>query len=211
MTDAYDLFLREFNATGPESMDGVSVYNLVHLSEPERLLVHDTLIQAFRQRHARAPRPLAFIAATTGTQRLLEEAVQAQAPHDTPSEFVLNCTYALLSISGFPAAMELVERQVLAHDDPCLCGLAMEGLARAIPGANASERLARIVCLDAPEAPRLDAADALLIRHGWRLEDPQRKAETLALMRAMIGEDATARDAALLTVLKAPVQRWPRP
>lgn len=211
MTDAYDLFLSEFDATGQAARDGVSVYNLAHLSEPERLQVHDTLIQAFRQRHARVPRPLAFIAPTTATQRLLEEVVQAQPPHEPPDEFVLNCAYALLSISGHPAAMELLERQVLAHDDPWSCGLAMEGLTRAVPSANASERLARIVCLGVPEAPRLGAADALLIRHGWRLEDPQRKEETLALMRAMIGEDATARDAALLTVLKAPVQRWPRP
>jgi hypothetical protein len=211
MTAAYDLFLREFNATGRESMDGVSVYNLAHLSEPERLLVHETLLQAFQQRHARAPRPLAFITPNTCTRQLLEEVLQAQAPQETSDEFVLNCAYALLSITVHPAAMDILERKVLANDDPWLCGLAMEGLTRSVPGTDASERLARIVCADATEAPRLGAADALLMRHGWRLEDAQRKVETLTLMRAMIGGDAAAQDAALLKVLKTPVQTWPRP
>ncbi|WAM24287.1 MULTISPECIES: hypothetical protein [Myxococcus] len=55
----------------------------------------------------------------------------------------------------------------------------------------------------------LDAAEMLMARHGLWGHDPARKEEQLALLRALIGEDATARDAALRRVLAEPVKPWP--
>lgn len=209
MTAAYDLFLREFNATGRESMDGISVYNLANVSEPERQLLHDSLLKAFGQRNDRAPRPLAFIAPTAGTQQLLAQVVQAQSPQEPADEFVLNCAYALLSLSVHTGSLDILERKVRCNDDMWLCGLAMEGLMRSVPATDASHRLAGIVRTEDADAPHLPAADALLMRHGWRLEDPDRKDETLALMRAMIGDDTAARDKALQKVLGTPPRTWP--
>lgn len=209
MTAAYDLFLREFNATGRESMDGISVYNLAHVNEAERQILHDTLLKAFGQRHDRAPRPLAFIAPTASTQQLLTQVVQAQRTDGPADGFVLNCAYALLSIAPHTGALDILERKARLNDDAWLCGLSMEGLMRSVTTTDASQRLAGIVCTEDADAPRLPAADALLMRHGWRLEDPDRKDETLALMRAMIGDDTAARDEALLTVINTPPRTWP--
>lgn len=210
MTAAYDLFLREFHATGRESMEGMSVYHLAQLSEAERPLVHQILITALEQRNARAPRSLAFIAPTHTTRQLLEQALQAHAANTRHAdEFVLDCAYALLSLADHIGALDVLTRKVRDDDDLWLCGLAMEGLLRSVPTTDASDRLADIVRTDPRESLRLSAADALLMRHGWRLEDPDRKAETLALMRAMIGDEPEARDAALLQVLKTPALKWP--
>lgn len=209
MTAAYDLFLREFNATGRESMDGISVYNLADVNEAERQILHDTLLTAFGQRDERAPRPLAFIAPSAGTQQLLAQVVQAQSPQAPAGAFVLNCAYALLSITPHTVALDILEHKARRNDDAWLGGLAMEGLMRAVPATDASQRLAGIVRTEDADAPRLPAADALLMRHGWRLEDPDRKDETLSLMRAMIGDDTAARDQALQKVLITPPRTWP--
>ena len=209
MTAAYDLFLREFNATGRESMDGMSVYHLTELSEAERPVVEQTLITAFRQRNARTPRSLAFIAPTATTRQRLEQVLQVQATTAEPADaFTLECAYALLSFTDHVGALDVLEHKAREDDDLWLCGLAMEGLLRSVPTTDASERLAGIV-RTAHESLRLSAADAVLMRHGWRLEDPDRKTETLALLRAMIGDDTAARDGALLKVLRTPPRTWP--
>lgn len=213
MTAAYDLFLREFNATGQAAMEGVSVYNLADLSQDERPLVHQALLKAFQQRNARAPRPLAFIAPTADTRLLLEQAVQEHTTSQPPNEFVIACAYALLTLADHAGALDLLERKVRDNDDPWLCGLAMEGLIRAVPATNASARLARMVRIDPEGQLRLSSADALLQRHGLMLEDADttRGAQALALFQALAGPKDANRDAALLKVLKTPVQTWPRP
>ena len=210
MTAAYDLFLREFNATGRESMDGMSVYHLAELSEAERPVVEQILITAFEQRNARAPRSLAFMAPSPITRQRLEQALQVQAAAaDHADAFVLECAYALLSFTDHVGALDVLEHKAREDDDLWLCGLAMEGLLRSVPTTDASERLANIVRTAHRESLRLSAADAVLMRHGWRLEDPDRKTETLALLRAMIGDDTAARDSALLKVLRTPPRTWP--
>lgn len=213
MTAAYDLFLREFNATGRESMEGVSIYNLADLSERERPLVHQLLIKAFQQRNERAPRPLAFIDSTPATRQLLVHEVQAHAANQPVDEFLLACAYALLTLTDHTGALDILERKVRDNDDLWLCGLAMEGLIRSVPATNASARLARMVRIDPEGELRLAAADALLQRHGWMLEDanPARAGQALALFQTLAGAQDADRDAALLKILKTPVEGWPRP
>lgn len=213
MTAAYDLFLREFHATGRDSMEGVSIYSLADLVEQERPLVRQLLVKAFQQRNERAPRPLAFIDPSPAIRQLLEHEVQAQTASQPADEFVLACAYALLTLTDHTGALDILERKVRENNDLWLCGLAMEGLIRSIPATNASARLARMVRIDPQGELRLTASDALLQRHGWMLEDknPARAAQALVLFQTLVGAQDIDRDAALLKVLKTPVEGWPRP
>lgn len=213
MTAAHDLFLREFSATGRESMDGISIYSLADLNDQERAKVRQILAEAFRQRDERAPRPLSVIDPAPATRQLLADEVQAHAAGQPAGGFTLACACALLTLTDHTGALDMLEQRVRGNEDLWLCGLAMEGLSRAVPATNASARIADMVRTDPEGRLWLGAADALLQRHGWMLQDPApvRAAQALALFQALAGPHDAARDAALMEVLAAPVERWPRP
>ncbi len=212
MTAAYDLFVRELQAQGRERLDGLSLGNLRQLTPDEHTKVLAALTQAIALRDSRAPIALAVLEPTPATVAVLRTAAPLPAAGTAaPDHFTLECAAAIGVLEVAPDALDLLEQTFRTTDDTWSRGIATDGLRRAHTGSDASARLARLVRTQQDEELKLDAADTLLLRHGWRLEDAQRKAETLTLMRAMIGGDTAARDAALLKVLKTPVQGWPRP
>lgn len=82
MTAAHDLFLREFHATGRESMDGISIYSLADLNDQERAKVRQILAEAFRQRDERAPRPLSFIDPAPSTRPRCVKPPRSRSPRN---------------------------------------------------------------------------------------------------------------------------------
>lgn len=211
MTAAYDLFVRELHATGREYVDGFSAGNLRQLTPDEHVKVREALHDCLARREPRAPIALVILEPEDATLALLCSLLPAStSPATRHDEFELEVAAAAVVLDGIPLALDMLEQQMRRHDDSWKDGLAAQGLRRAHPRSDASARLARILRDGGSDDVLLDAADALLQRHGWQLEDAARKAETLQLMRAMIGADTAQRDAALLKVLKAPVQPWPR-
>lgn len=210
MTAAYDLFVRELRSQGRERLDGLSLGNLLQLTPNEHVQVVAALTQAIAQRDARAPIALAVLEPTPATVAVLRTAAPLPWTESAaPDHFTLECAAAIGVLEVAPDALGLLEQTFRTTGDTWSRGIATDGFRRAHTGSDASAQLARLVRTLQDEELRLDAADTLLLRHGWRLEDAQRKAETLTLMRAMIGSDAAARDAALLKVLKTPPLKWP--
>ena len=212
MTAAYDLFVRELQAQGRERLDGLSLGNLLQLPPDEHAKVIKLLTHQVAQRDPRVPIALAVVAPQPATVALLRGAAPLPwTGPGAPDHFALEAAAAVGVLENAPDALDLLEQALTQSNDLWAQGIATDGLRRATPASDASARLARLVRGLDDEDRRLDAADTLLQRHGWRLEDAAQKAETLALMRAMVGSDAAARDAALVKVLKAPVKRWPQP
>ncbi len=213
MTAAYDLFVRELHATGREYTDGFSGGNLLQLTPDERLLVRQALHECLARREPRAPIALVLLDRTDQTRATLQALLPVQTgPSVQHDDFDLEVAAAIVVLADVPVALDMLERQIKQRDSLWRSGLAEQGLRRAHPRSDASARLARILRNGGGEQDLLiGAADALLQRHGWQLEDPNpaRQADTVQLMRAMIGADAAQRDAALLKVLKTPVKPWP--
>ncbi len=212
MTAAYDLFVRELTATGREYMDGFSTGNLLQLTPDEQVKVRQALRDCLTRRDPRAPIALVLLDRNDQTLALLQSLLPAKtSPTTTHDDFDLEVAAAIVVLSGVPVALDMLEHALKQRDSMWRSGLAEEGLRRAHPRSDASARLARVLRSGGEEDLLIGCADALLQRHGWQLEDPipARQAETVQLMRTLIGSDAAQRDAALLKVLKAPVQPWP--
>ena len=230
MTAAYDLFVRELQAQGRERLDGLSLGNLLQLPPDEHALVVAQLEQGLARRDPRVPIALAVMEPGASTVALLRAAAPLSGPGPAPApasasapglalgpgqasatadHFVLEVAAALGVLEGAPDALNLLEQALRSATEPWARGIATDGLRRALPTSDASARLGRMLRTLESEDLRIEAADTLLQRHGWRIEDVSRKAETLQLMRALIGADGAGRDAALVKVLKTPVKSWP--
>lgn len=212
MTAAYDLFVRELHATGREYTDGFSGGNLLQLTPDEHLKVRQALHECLARREPRAPIALVLLDRNEQTRATLQALLPSQtSPTTQHDDFDLEVAAAIVVLADVPLALDMLEHQIKERDSLWRSGLAEQGLRRAHPGSDASARLARILRQGGGQDLLIGCADALLQRHGWQLEDPNpaRQAETVQLMRAMIGGDAAQRDAALLKVLKAAVTPWP--
>ncbi|GEN10399.1 hypothetical protein SAMN05443572_1101 [Myxococcus fulvus] len=210
MTAAYELFLREVDAHGRERADGFSLGNLRHLTMEEHIQVLATLTRLLSEREDRAPVALAILAPTPETLTLLRKALPLPwKPGVRPEYFDLEVASALGVLTGEPMALDLLEDTVARIQDQWAKGIATEGLRRASPSSDASARLARLIRARPRESMLLDAAEMLMTRHGLWAYDLTHTEERLTLLRALTGDDDTARDEALRRVLSAPVKPWP--
>ncbi|MFY1825981.1 hypothetical protein ACN47A_08720 [Myxococcus fulvus] len=210
MTAAHELFLREVDAQGRERADGFSLGNLRHLSPEEHLQVLATLTRLLGEREARAPIALAVLSPTPATIALLHGALPLPwKPGVRPDDFDLEVASALGVLAGEPMALDLLEDTVVRIEDMWARGIATEGLRRASPSSDASARLARLIRTRPRESMLLDAAEMLMTRHGLWAYDLTHTEERLTLLRALTGDDDTAREGALRRVLSAPVKQWP--
>lgn len=210
MTDAYDLFTRELHAQGRERMDGFSLGNLARLTATERSEVRQHLEQCLLQGDERAPIALVVLDPSPDTEARLASLMKLPRADGLEADnFTVEVAAALAVMGPEPQAMDLLDDVLSSGADIWRRGIAREGMRRAHANSDASARLARQIRSADQLNHRLDCADALLQRHGWKLEDPARADETLQLLRDLAGADAGRRDAALLLVLKAPIQPWP--
>ena len=218
MTAAYDLFVRELQAQGRERLDGLSLGNLLQLPPDEHALVVAQLEQGLARRDPRVPIALAVMEPGASTVALLRAAAPLSGPGPAPAPASASAPGLALGPGQASATADHFVLEVAAAlavlalrsaTEPWARGIATDGLRRALPTSDASARLGRMLRTLESEDLRIEAADTLLQRHGWRIEDAARKAETLQLMRALIGADGAGRDAALVKVLKTPVKSWP--
>lgn len=210
MTAAFDLFVRELQAQGRERLEGLSLGNLLQLPPDEHTQVVALLKQALAQRDPRVPIALAVVEPGPATVALLRAAAPLPWPAGkAPDHFVLEVAAAVGVLEVAPDALDLLDTTLQTSSEPWARGIATDGLRRALPASDASARLGRMLRSLSDEDLKIEVADTLLQRHGWRVEETARKAETLQLMRALIGADAAARDATLVKVLKTPVKAWP--
>lgn len=211
MTAAYDLFQRELLAQGRERLDGFSTGNFARLTAQERPLVRQALVDLLARRDMRAPVPLAVLdpnADTIQQLQILRAAQLGSRPVDL-ADFDLQVLVALAMLDAASAGvLDGLEAIMRDASDNWKRGMAMDGLRWAQSASDASARLGRLVRATQDEDIRSDCADTLLQRHGWYLTDPATQVEALRLLRALVDGDEAQRQAALLKVLKAPVQPW---
>lgn len=209
MTAAYDLFVQELKSTGREYADGFSIGNLLRLTPEERVKTIDALRACIDREEERAPKPLALLDPSQDTLTLLQNLFQAGSRSSSPSEFDIAVADALAYLVDVPKALDLLERTAVGRGGMWLTGMAMQGLITAHESSNASARLARLVRAQTDEDVRQLCADGFLQRHGFRLWNNATHEQALALLNGLMSADASTRDAALLTVLKVPVRKWP--
>lgn len=179
------------------------------MTPDERARTRDALCDCIARQQERAPKPLALLDPSADTLALFQTLFRAAANKASPSEFDIAVAGALAYLVDAPAVLDLLEHASVGDGGMWITGAAMDGLITAHACSNASARLARLVRMQVTEHKLQLCAYGLLQRHGWHIGNAGKQEETLLLLDDLMSDDASARDAALLKVLKAPVHQWP--